>query len=75
MGPKSLMGSALKAGYQSHFVLTVPLGNVYDQEMDAHQKMCNGTLFFLFFFVYLYLVFVNLVFPPSFFDAICYATL
>lgn len=40
-GERSLMGSALKAGYQSHFVLTTANGDVYDQKGDAQQKICN----------------------------------
>lgn len=40
-GQKSLMGKAIKPGYQSHFVLTNSDGNVYDQVVDARKQICN----------------------------------
>jgi len=38
-GPHSLLGSALKSGYNSHFVLTNVCGSIYHEEKD--DIVCN----------------------------------
>jgi hypothetical protein len=63
-GEKKLMGSALKSGYNSHFVVTTPDGFVFTPEdLDKGTKMCHGIA--VRFVEFLILIRIEMVIPQE----------